>query len=135
MLRFGSFQKYMESRAIILRVEWRIIYSAARRGSRGGNQYKTDMPFQKGHKYAKGGKHGGNQGGRPPNDFVAEFAARCRAALDKSKAIEYLQAVAAGERTETYVTELGYCVKVRAGARDRRECIKLLMDRGLGMAA
>lgn len=90
--------------------------------------------FKTGNKHGKGGRHGGNQGGRPPNNFAAEFAAKCRAALDKSKAIEYLQAVAAGERTETYVTELGQCIKVKAGARDRRECIKLLMDRGLGMA-
>jgi hypothetical protein len=89
--------------------------------------------FPRGNKFAKGGKREGS--GRPSNDFVAEFAARCRAALDKSKAIEYLQAVASGEKTETYVTELGHCIKVKASARDRRECIKLLMDRGLGMAA
>lgn len=78
-----------------------------------------------------GGKHGGDQGGRPP-DWLKK---KCQDLIEKGKLLEFLRKVAEGEDIDQQINENGECLKVPASIKDRLRAFELLADRAWGKPA
>jgi len=86
------------------------------------------VPFKPGHKFAKGGRHGGNQGGRPPDWYKR----RCAELLDRHDLFKFLSDVAKGKKEELHITQFGRVLLTRAKVRDRIQAIAELRDTAHG---
>lgn len=86
------------------------------------------MAFKPGHKYGKGGARPG--GGRPPDWFRDQ----CAELLEKHKLMDFMVAVARGDKIATAVTNDGMVIPIPAGPKDRMHAIEFLADRAFGKA-
>lgn len=84
------------------------------------------MPFEKGHKFAKGGKREG--AGRQPD----WFRKRCAEIVEKKKLVEFIGRVAAGEEVESKLSKDGDVVELPVSIHDRLYASEMLFDRGFG---
>ena len=76
----------------------------------------------------RNGRHGGNQGGRPPN-WLRD---KCRDIIDRHQLIDFFGRVATGKKEDFTRDELGRIVKQPARVRDRIAAAAELRDMGYG---